>query len=38
MAAYTSWYEVITELATASGRDPAMIENELSSIGGGFQV
>ena len=35
-AAYTSWYRVITELAMVSGRDPAKIEYELASIGGGF--
>ena len=37
MAAYTNWYQVITELAIALGRDPAEIENELSLICRGFQ-
>ena len=37
MATYTNWYEVIMELAMASGRDPAEIWNELASIGRGFQ-
>ena len=37
MAAYNSWYKVITELAMASGRDPDEIENEMALIGGGFQ-
>ena len=30
ITAYTSWYEIITKLITASLRDPAEIENELS--------
>ena len=38
MAAYSSWYEFITELPMASGKDPAEIENELASIGGEFGV
>ena len=37
IAAYTSWYEVIMELAMTLGRAPAEIENDLASIGGGFQ-
>ena len=37
LAVYASWYEDIMELAKASGRDPAEIENELASIVGGLQ-
>ena len=36
LAAYTSWYEVITKLYIASGRDPIEIEYEVSTIGAGF--
>ena len=38
MTAYTSWYEVTTELTVASRRDPAEIEYELSLIGGGLPL
>ena len=36
LTAYTSWYEVITKLYIASGRDPIEIEYEVSTIGAGF--
>ena len=37
IAAYTSWHKVIIKLATDLERDLTEIENELASIGGGFQ-
>ena len=37
MGVYTSRYEVITELTTASEINLAETENQLASISGGFQ-
>ena len=36
IAIHTNWCKIITELATASGRNLAEIENEVASIGRGF--
>ena len=36
MGIYTSWYKITTELTSALGRDPAEIQNEFASLGGGF--